>query len=119
MDRREPKKSTVRQQMFAMLENKAVFRQAQKYAGEYLDGLLDRAVFPPPESIHGLTVFDEPLPEAPGEPTEILAILHEKGSPATVTHAGGRYFGFVNGGAVPVAVAAKWLSTVWDQNPAL
>ncbi len=33
--------------------------------------------------------------------------------------AGPRFFGFVIGGALPVAVAANWLATAWDQNTGL
>jgi glutamate/tyrosine decarboxylase-like PLP-dependent enzyme len=33
--------------------------------------------------------------------------------------AGGRYFGFVIGGALPVTVASNWLATAWDQNAGL
>ena len=33
--------------------------------------------------------------------------------------AGGRFFGFVIGGSLPVTVAANWLATAWDQNAGL
>ena len=32
---------------------------------------------------------------------------------------GGRFFGFVNGGALPASVAANWLAGAWDQNAGL
>ena len=46
-------------------------------------------------------------------------MLDEFGSPATVATTGGRYFGFVTGGALPAAVGANWLAGVWDQNASL
>jgi len=81
-----------------------------------MDGVLDRNVYPTDLAIKNLAVFDESFPTAPGDPAEIIKLLHEYGSPATVAQTGGRYFGFVNGGSVPAALAAKWLSDVWDQN---
>jgi len=41
-----------------------------------------------------------------------------KATPASVANAGRRYFGFVNGGAVPGALLAHLLATAWDQNGA-
>lgn len=70
-------------------------------------------------ALDALAAFDERLPEQPGDPAATLALLDEAGSPATVASTGGRYFGFVTGGTLPVAVAANWLATVWDQNAAL
>jgi glutamate/tyrosine decarboxylase-like PLP-dependent enzyme len=32
---------------------------------------------------------------------------------------GGRFYGFVHGGCLPVALAANWLAGAWDQNAAL
>lgn len=100
-------------------EHRDLFEQAKSYAYDYIDTLQERTVFPTDDVLDRLDVFDESLPENPCDPSEILRLLHEYGSPATVVHTGGRYFGFVNGGAIPAAVATKWLSDVWDQNSAL
>jgi glutamate/tyrosine decarboxylase-like PLP-dependent enzyme len=63
-----------------------------------------------------MRMLDSPLPENPSRATEVLALLDDYGSPATVASAGGRYFGFVTGGAMPVTVAAQYLAAGWDQN---
>jgi glutamate/tyrosine decarboxylase-like PLP-dependent enzyme len=94
-----------------------LFADAAARAARYLDELSARPVGPLPGSVERLTdALDAPLPEEPGEPAEILAFLDEYGSPATVACAGGRYFGFVTGGALPVTVAAQHLAAAWDQN---
>ncbi len=69
-----------------------------------------------PEAVAALERFEEALPEGPDEPERVLALLDEAGSPATMASAGPRFFGFVIGGSHPVAVAADWLATAWDQN---
>jgi len=84
-----------------------------------MDGIRARNVYPTDQAIKNLGIFDEPLSTGLGDPAEILNWLHEFGSPGTVAQTSGRYFGFVNGGAVPVALAARWSSDVWDQNAAL
>ncbi len=98
---------------------KDLFEQAKEYAYDYMESASERKVVPEEHAIDRLDVFDEPLPEKPCDPSEIIHLLHEYGSPATIAQTGGRYFGFVNGGAIPAAVAAKWLADVWDQNSAL
>ena len=109
----------IRERMRLQAADRDLFEQAKAYAYDYMDHVCDRSVFPTGEAISRLDLFDEPLPEAPCDPAEILRLLHEHGSPATVAQTGGRYFGFVNGGAAPAALAAKWLADVWDQNCAL
>jgi len=81
---------------------------AAERARRYLAGLDHRPVAPDPAALSALGSFDEPLPEEPGDPAATLRLLDEAGSPATVASAGGRYFGFVTGGSLPVAVAASW-----------
>ena len=85
----------------------------------YLGTLDRRGVAPDAAALAGLRLFEESLPEGPVDPAATLALLDEVGSPATVASAGGRYFGFVIGGSLPVTVAASWLATAWDQNNAL
>ena len=58
----------------------------------------------------------EPLQEEPIPAEEVLDILNDKGSPATVKSTGGRYFGFVCGSSLPAAMAGQIMATVWDQN---
>ncbi len=85
----------------------------------YLESLQNRSVVPTPEAIARLDILDEPLPDEPTDPREVLTLLDEIGSPATVATAGGRYFGFVIGGSLPATLAANWLAGAWDQNVGL
>ncbi|WP_371363739.1 Tryptophan decarboxylase [Sporomusa rhizae] len=100
-------------------EDWTLFEQAKDYALDYMRTVLDRPVFPEKNAIEGLEAFRSKLPEDPVDPHEILTKLNRFGSPATVAQTGGRYFGFVNGGVIPAALAAKWLGDAWDQNAAL
>ncbi|MCB2145702.1 MAG: aminotransferase class V-fold PLP-dependent enzyme [Deltaproteobacteria bacterium] len=100
-------------------DSKALLDQARQYAFEYIDAIEKRAVFPDEKAIENLDRFDEPLPEHWQSGAGTLELLNAYGAPATVAQTGGRYFGFVNGGVVPTALAARWMADAWDQNPAL
>ena len=109
----------LQKRMFQEMEQKDIFRQAQKYAFDYADNVLERSVFPTPDAIADLDKFVEELPESSGNAAEMLEQLNKYGTPASVAQTGGRYFGFVNGGVIPASLAARWLSDFWDQNTAL
>ena len=88
-------------------------------AATYLQGAPDRRVCPSAPAIEALRDLAVPLPDGPSEPQEVLEQLDRIGSPATVVTTGGRFYGFVNGGALPASVAASWMVSAWDQNAAL
>jgi glutamate/tyrosine decarboxylase-like PLP-dependent enzyme len=85
----------------------------------YLEEINDRNVAPGEDAIDEIARFDESLPNDTTESELILKMLDEVGSPASMAMAGPRFYGFVVGGSLPVALAANWLVTAWDQNSAL
>jgi glutamate/tyrosine decarboxylase-like PLP-dependent enzyme len=85
----------------------------------YVEGIPQREVAPPATALARLQELHAPFPSAPTSPSKVLAWLDEIGSPSTVATTGGRYFGFVNGGVLPAALAANWLAGAWNQNVAL
>ena len=105
--------------MFKEMLDQNLFNQAKEYALEYADKSFERNVYPKDIDIANLKEFDENLPDSSGDPGGIIEKLHKYGSPATVSQIGGRYFGLVNGGIIPTALAVKWLSDFWDQNTPL
>jgi glutamate/tyrosine decarboxylase-like PLP-dependent enzyme len=89
---------------------------AEERSRAYLRDLADRKVYPSESALAALAHFREPLPETPSSPADVIRMLDEFGSPATVASTGGRYFGFVIGGTLPAALAASRLVDAWDQN---
>lgn len=110
---------SIHTQMRREMGDKKIFEQAKAYAFDYMDTIAARGVYPDARAIANLARFDETMPDNPQAGEDVLHLLHACGSPATVAQTGGRYFGFVNGNVIPTALAARWLSDTWDQNPAL
>jgi len=111
--------SSLQESMLSEMKEQRIFTKAQEYAMQYLDTVFNRNVSPTDEALENLKHFDEDMPITTSNPSVAIDMLHQYGSPATVAQLGGRYFGFVNGSAVPVGLAAKNLATYWDQNPAM
>jgi glutamate/tyrosine decarboxylase-like PLP-dependent enzyme len=109
----------VPQRIESSLRMKDILSDAAERAIRYLEQIDSRSVAPSPAAIQNLRTLDEPLPAGPSAPAETLQLLDEIGSPATTAMAGRRFFGFVIGGALPVALGANWLAGAWDQNTGL
>jgi glutamate/tyrosine decarboxylase-like PLP-dependent enzyme len=97
---------------------KELLAETAARAANYLAGAGDRRVSPRAEDVARLDALGGKLPQSGSDAAEVLALLDEIGSPATVTTTGGRYFGFVIGGTLPATLAANWLAGAWDQNAA-
>jgi glutamate/tyrosine decarboxylase-like PLP-dependent enzyme len=74
-----------------------------------------------------VTATDEQLRRRLGGPllatgaaaADVLTAFIAATEPGLPRSTSGRFFGFVTGGAFPVAVATEWLTSVWDQTPVL
>ncbi len=92
---------------------------AAERARTYVRDITKRRVAPAEKDVAALAKFREAFPAESSDPRDVVAMLDEIGSPATVASTGGRYFGFVVGGSLPAVTAANWLACAWDQNACL
>ena len=116
---KQPTAESLWREMRAQAQSGELFARAVTHGRAYQRGAYERNVAPTAEAEEGLAAFDEPMPEQMGDPEAILDLLHSAGSPATMAQTGGRFFGLVNGGAVPAGMAARLLADMWDQNAIL
>jgi glutamate/tyrosine decarboxylase-like PLP-dependent enzyme len=93
-----------------------LLRATADRAARYLRDLGDRPVYPAfdPDAVYRR--LGGPVPDHSEDPAVAVEALADAVEPNLVSVAGGRYFGFVTGGAVPASLAADWLTSVWDQN---
>jgi glutamate/tyrosine decarboxylase-like PLP-dependent enzyme len=98
---------------------KALLSRAEAHALKFLDTLPDRPVAGR-RTVHDLrTSLGGPLPEAGLGSIDVLDLMAREGQAAAMASAGPRFFGFVIGGSFPIALAADWLTSAWDQNAGL
>ncbi|MDX6486040.1 MAG: hypothetical protein QOF43_1193 [Gaiellaceae bacterium] len=98
---------------------RALLQQTTELAARFYDTLDERPVFPRTSATELRKAFARPLPEGPTDAAIVIAELAAAADPGIVAEAGGRYFGFVIGGALPASLAADWLTSAWDQNACL
>lgn len=93
-----------------------VLRQTSELAIDYLRSLPDRPVAPSARLAELRQRMGGPLPEGGTTAEQVVRELALAGEAGAMASAGPRFFGFVIGGGLPVALAADWLTSTWDQN---
>ena len=93
-----------------------VLLRAYELASAFLAGLSDRPVAARANRRELVAAIAAPLPEEPQDGSLVLDAVASAADPGLVGCAGPRYFGFVTGGSHPIALAADWLVSAWDQN---
>jgi glutamate/tyrosine decarboxylase-like PLP-dependent enzyme len=96
----------------------ALLQRTAEIAGEYLASLPERAVRADASLDELRSRLRLALNDAPQPATEVIEQLATAAAPGLVGTQSPRYFGFVIGGSLDAAIAADWLTSVWDQNGA-
>lgn len=65
------------------------------------------------------TRLNHPLNDFGADAETVLDNIVADSRGGVLGNAGGRFFGWVIGGSVPAALAADWMTSVWDQNAAI
>ena len=99
-----------------MNERDALLTRAARHATDYLATVASRPVRADATGDDLRRALGGPLPETGDAPAAVIDRLAGAGVVGTVATQGPRYFGFVVGGSYPVATAADWLVSAWDQN---
>jgi glutamate/tyrosine decarboxylase-like PLP-dependent enzyme len=94
-------------------------RRTAGLALDFLASIDERPVASPVDRAALIARLGGALPETGEAPLATIERLARAVDAGIVATAGPRYFGFVIGGSHPAALAADWLTSVWDQNACL
>jgi glutamate/tyrosine decarboxylase-like PLP-dependent enzyme len=87
-------------------------------AAEYLARVSSRGIAATAEVDELRRRIAKPLPETGTAPEDVLNELTADVEDGLLKSSSGRFFGWVIGGTLPVAMGADWLTSAWDQNAA-
>lgn len=91
-----------------------LLREAAERALSYRHSVVDAPI--PAQRTDQIEVLEEPMPDGPTDPMDVIALMDRVVTPATMGFSNPRFYGWVIGGVYPVALAADWMTSAWDQN---
>ncbi len=103
----------------AGIPERAVLQRTFDHALAYLGGLDTRPVAATVPLGTLRRRLARPLQSAGAPAEQVIDDLVADVEGAITGSQGGRFFGWVIGGGVPAAIAADWMTTIWDQNACL
>ena len=93
-------------------------KRAAELAEEYIESFDYQKVSEEPDAKALRNKLCKELTKDGLPPLQVIDELAEDAKDGLLNSAGGRFFGWVIGGGIPVSIAADWLTSAWDQNAA-
>ena len=93
-------------------------KRAAELAAEYIGSFDHHNVSEEPDPVALRERLYKELTPDGLPPLQVINELAEDTRDGLLNSAGGRFFGWVIGGSIPVSIAADWLTSAWDQNAA-
>ena len=101
-----------------MRSSKNLLDLTAHHAAAYLDTIDARPIATTAGIDELRRLLGGPLPETPANAMEVIDNLVRDTAGGLLGSTSPRFFGWVIGGTLPVALAADWLTSTWDQNAA-
>ena len=95
-----------------------VLSAAADHAAYYLEHMSSRPIAATATIAELRQRLARPLPQEGTDATAVIDELVRDTEGGLMGSTSGRFFGWVIGGTLPVAIAADWLTSTWDQNAA-
>jgi glutamate/tyrosine decarboxylase-like PLP-dependent enzyme len=102
-----------------MHDIRSVLERTLFHAFRYLDGLDSNSVAATASLSELRSRLAIPMADCGADAVQVIDELVAGTMGGHLGSAGGRFFAWVIGGSLPAALAADWLTSVWDQNAAL